>query len=340
MFISEIQAISPQNTYTNKGIYPIVVHNGNRYFAIEPNYSGIIPPNQLRRMGKSLRMGIGAAMPIVTKHSDIQGIILGSADGGLEDCIKFLNQIVLYNEGTLSPTGFVQSTPNAVAGNIASMTKNSGHNCTHVHGGHAFENALLDAFLLAETQQVEKILVGNIDEISDFNYSIEMQGNWFKSEETNNTTLLESNTPGTVCGESACMFLLQSHALHYYAQICDIDIFSFPESNEVEQRFHAFLQKNAITTQSISRVYLGYNGDSRYDFQYKKIETLCSYASNIHTFKNLVGEHPTSIAFAVYLASLELHNLPSTNIPCYTLIYNQYKNKQHTFILLQGKNSA
>lgn len=336
MFITEIQAISPQNTYTNKGIEPIVIHNGNRYYAIEPNYTGIIPPNQLRRMGKSLRMGIGAAMPIVNKHAEIQAIILGSADGGLEDCIKFLNQIVLYNEGTLSPTGFVQSTPNAVAGNIASTTHTTGHNCTHVHSGQAFEHALIDACMLSETQGVTSILVGNIDEISDFNYSIEMQGNWFKTEETNSASLLQTQTPGTVCGESSCMFLLQSYAHDYYAKICDIEVFSFPQSNEVVQRLHAFLQKHTISLQDISSVYLGYNGDIRFDSQYTSVEVLCATNTRVHTFKNLVGEHPTAIAYALYLASIELRENQDSKKPQYTLIYNHYKNTQHSFILLRG----
>lgn len=334
MYITELQAISPQNSYTNNSIEPATIHTGNKYAAIEPSYTGIIPPNQLRRMGKSLRMGIGAAMPIVTKYPEIQGIIIGSSDGGLEDCIKFLNQIVLFNEGTLSPTGFVQSTPNSVAGTLASMSMNTGHNCTHVHRGHAFENALIDAIILHEIKGLHTILVGNSEEISEFNYNIEAQGNWFKTEETNSHTLLQSNTPGTVCGESSCMFLLQSHALDYYAKLCDIDIFSFPSPQDIHIRIEKFLKRNHIAQNNISNMYLGYNGDCRTDILYKAVENKCAPTTNIYTFKNLVGEHPTAIAYAVYKAALHLHHTHTLHTPHYSLIYNHYKNEQHSLILL------
>ena len=62
----------------------------------------------------------------------------------MEDCIKFLNQIVEYKEGLLTPANFVQSTSNAAAAQIALVTKNHQYNITHVHRGLAFENALMD----------------------------------------------------------------------------------------------------------------------------------------------------------------------------------------------------
>ncbi len=60
----------------------------NQLKAIEPTYENI-PPGMLRRMGKAVRMGVGVALPLVKQtDSIIDGIIIGTANGGMEDCIK------------------------------------------------------------------------------------------------------------------------------------------------------------------------------------------------------------------------------------------------------------
>ena len=134
MFIKDLACISPQRTY-NEAFFESEpqVHVGNRYAALEPGYGSLIPAGLLRRMGKAVRMGVGTGLPLIQKNGALDGIILGTANGGLEDCLKFLNQIVDYEEGTLTPTNFVQSTPNSVAGNLALMSKNTGYNTTHVN---------------------------------------------------------------------------------------------------------------------------------------------------------------------------------------------------------------
>jgi len=67
-------------------------------------------------MGKSIRMGVGAALPLMSETDSVNGIIMGSANAGMEECVKFLNQIVQYEEGQLTPGNFVQSTGNVIAG--------------------------------------------------------------------------------------------------------------------------------------------------------------------------------------------------------------------------------
>src|SRR5947199_9689893 len=112
----------------------------------EPEYPGI-PPGVKRRMGKSVRMAVGAALPVLEKFPKPDGIIIATANGGMEDCIKFLNQIIEFNEGLLTPGSFVQSTSNAAAAQIALLTKNHHYNITHVHRGLAFESALMDIMM-------------------------------------------------------------------------------------------------------------------------------------------------------------------------------------------------
>ncbi len=97
MFVKDLYAISPQSTFDltfEAGEVLEIV--ADRYLAHEPNYLEFIPAGQLRRMGKAVRMGIGAGLPLIQRNEPLDGIIIGSANGGLEDCIKFLNQIVDY----------------------------------------------------------------------------------------------------------------------------------------------------------------------------------------------------------------------------------------------------
>src|SRR5450755_1269477 len=164
--------ISPQNSFPYPDLSQIRESKNNLLEVIEPAYPGI-PAGAVRRMGKSVRMAVGAALPLLEKHPQPDGIIIATANGGMEDCIKFLNQILEYKEGLLTPASFVQSTSNAAAGQIAMVTKNHNYNITHVHRGLAFENALLDVVMLLKENAEAGYLLGCTDEISACNYNID-----------------------------------------------------------------------------------------------------------------------------------------------------------------------
>lgn len=116
----------------------------NKLSVIEPGYDDI-PKNSLRRMGKSVRIGMGVALAVIKQAPVFNGIIIGTGNGGMEDSIIFLKQVVEYNEGLLTPAHFVQSTSNAVASQLSLASVNRGYNITHVHRGLAFEMAAIDA---------------------------------------------------------------------------------------------------------------------------------------------------------------------------------------------------
>lgn len=347
MFITDFSCISPQKTYDNAFFESdIKVYTGNRYAAIEPEYGSLIPAGLLRRMGKAVRMGVGTGLPLIQKNPDLDGIVLGTANGGLEDCLKFLNQIVDYKEGTLTPTNFVQSTPNAIAGNLALMSKNTGYNTTHVHSGLAFECALLDCMLLFNEKKAKSLLLGGIEEISEYNYNINYLGGSFKSEITSSQNLLQADSPGTVCGEGAALFVAKSKKSEDTdAQILDVDQISFPSAEELIGKINHFLVRNKLLAQEIDTVILGYSGDNRNDFWYDKLRQEFFLHSTIYTYKNLVGDYPTVSAFATWLAiqilsgkkipaELLFSNSSITQKTKNILIYNHHKGEQHGFILL------
>ena len=347
MFITDLKTISPQNTYNDELLNgEIHVIEEKVFTAIEPNYLDFIPKGLLRRMGKAVRMGVGTGLPLVKNHSDIEGILIGTANGGLEDCIKFLNQIVEYDEGVLTPTNFVQSTPNAVAGQLALMGENRGYNTTYTNGGLSFESALLDALLLFEEGQHNKLLIGGLEEISDYNYNIDSLADKYKEEIVPSNRLINSQSKGTICGEGASLFVVEREADNYLAEIVDVAQITYPTEEDLGKLLTDFLSKNKIKASSIDTVMLGYNGDIRHNKWYQFVDMNFFTNANILSFKNLIGDFRTSSAFATWLSAHTLNgsfkniqsvllrhsnNHPKKNI----LIYNHFDEVRHSFILMR-----
>ena len=347
IYIIDQTSISPQHTFDNT-IFEgqVKAHEGTRYLATEPDYTGIIPAGLLRRMGKAVRMGVGTGLQLLQRHSNVQGIILGTANGGLEDCLKFLNQIVDYSEGTLTPTNFVQSTPNAVAGNLALMNEVTGYNMTHVHKGLAFENALLDACMLLQEGKYGKLLIGSIEEISQYNYNIDSLNGFFKLEETSSENLLTSNTAGSVNGEGASWFVVSNESGEGpSAEVVDISQTGNLSLDEVEDWISAFLRKNNYGIKDIDLLIDGRSGDKDSDVFYTQIEETLFAEIPVATFKNLVGEYPTATAFAVWVTSHILNGKPIPDKMIWraknsdsldnVLIYNHFRGEQHSLMLLR-----
>lgn len=342
MFIKDLYAISPQLTHNlefEKGNFQ--VHPTGKILAIEPNYLEFIPAGQLRRMGKAVRMGIGAGWPLLQRNPELNGIIIGTANGGLEDCVKFLNQIVEYDEGVLTPTNFVQSTPNALAGQLALLSKNTGYNSTHVNGSLAFENALLDAQLYFEnSDQHQQLLVGAVEEISEYNYNIDLLAGRYKTEVISNEVLIQSTTVGSICGEGSTMFVLSNSPENAKAEIMDVMQCSFPSEQDLTSRIEFFLTENQLTPLDIDLVLLGNNGDASLDFWYNHVATNLFPTNATYTFKQYCGDYRTASAFGVYLATQILsgemkHSNSLKSYPKTVLVYNHFDGMRHGIILLR-----
>lgn len=338
MYFHKSSCISPQHTFGETDFLTIYKSENNWLTMREPNYLDI-PNGLLRRMGKAVRVGVGAAMPLLKAPNAVNGIIIGTANGGMEDCVKFLNQIITYNEGTLTPTNFVQSTTNAIAGQIGLLTKNTGYNATHVHRGLAFENALLDAYFQLREHTDQTLLVGGLDEISEYNYNIDFQAGWYKKEPTANTELLASNTPGSLAGEGAAFFTASAQPGGAVAKLESVKTMHCSEPETVKY----WLQKMA-KRYAVDLVFLGENGDVRLADFYKNARDIFA-ATPALPYKHLCGEYPTSSAFALWLAIQTLEQrctLPFMGSSMLKsaaktiLIYNTYHQEQHSVMVVSA----
>jgi hypothetical protein len=343
MYITDLACISPQLTFTEEFLSgKLIANSGTRYPSIEPDYKGIISGSSLRRMAKALRMGVGAGALLLNRNPKPDGIILGTAYGGLDHCLKFLNQIVDYNESTLTPTNFVQSTPNNIASQLSLSSSNSGYNMTHVHKGHAFEAALVDALMFLDENRDSSLLVGAAEEISEYNYSIDDQAGLYKKEETTAATLLRSRTPGTVCGEGAAMYMVSSvPPATPSVRIKEVGMLNNPDLTELKDAVYRILSENGYRASDIRHYLAGYSGDIRNDFWYDDIaDNLFRHTSPI-TFKQWTGDYPTASAFAVWLGCHILKGTAEHLFPHAVggplLIYNHYLGTQHSLILLDSR---
>jgi hypothetical protein len=343
-YIHQTSCISPQQTFSDIDIDRLNGLMDNKLKVIEPSYEGI-PPNVLRRMGKAVRIGVGAALPLLRANAEpMDGIIIGTSNGGMEDCINFLNQIIDYDEGMLTPTNFVQSTPNAIASQLGFLSKNKGYNITHVHRGLSFENAIIDTAMQLKEKTGNNYLLGGVDEISTYNYNIEWLGGWYKKELSSNKDLYSPASSGSIAGEGAAMFLVNNKPANALAKLQAIHIFQTSDEILVSEQLSRFLQTILQPGEKIDLFLSGENGDSRLLKYYISCEAVLDRDITVARFKHMSGEFPTSPAIALWLACniLNQNHLPQHMLKTDSqkkevnkiLIYNSYKGLQHSFMLV------
>jgi hypothetical protein len=344
LYINRTICFSPQHTYPETELDRLADSKDNQLLVKEPVYDNI-PPAALRRMGKAVRMSVGAALPLLKNSPLPDGIIIGTANGGIEDCIKFLNQIIEYNEGLLAPGNFVQSTSNAPAAQIALITKNKNYNSTKTHRGLAFENALLDACMLLDENREDTYLVGSVDEISSYNFNIDRLAGCFRKEIVSNRHLFDNPAEGTLAGEGSLMMLVSRGAKGARARLDALQTIHTRDEALVKETGKKFLERNGISPTAPCLLMTGENGDIRQEKYYQCVESLFSPDIPVARFKHLSGEYCTASSFGFWLATEILHTgkIPEPVLKkgerqtCKKiLLYNNYLGFQHAFILLSA----
>ncbi|UII27327.1 beta-ketoacyl synthase chain length factor [Fulvivirga maritima] len=347
MFIRDMSCISPQETYYGALFTEgVKFYNDPQLLANEPSYKGIIPMGLLRRMSKLVRMSVATGMPLMEQNNDVDAVIFASSNGSVDHSLRFLNQIIDYNEGTLTPTDFVQSTPNCVAGMLALMGKKRGYNTTHVNQGLCFESSVLDAKMLLEEGNCKALLIGGGEEQSSSNYNIESQRNLFKKEEISTEHLLKSGTQGTLPGEGVTMFVAEANRSdRSIAEVVDVDSIQHVDEVMVEDKIKQFLSRNHLDVNDLDALVLGRNGDVVADRFYDHVEKHLFKEQNLYVYKHLSGDYYSVPAFSLWIAAMLITGSALPDICLWKnagkkefkhiLLYNNCEGKQHGFILLK-----
>jgi 3-oxoacyl-[acyl-carrier-protein] synthase II len=345
-YINSSACISHYNTIDDHFFFEETspVPSGNFLFVTPPVYKDYIPANTIRRTSHILKMGISAGLMCLgnSGRKETDAIIVGTAMGCFEDTDKFLHSINDNDERMLTPTSFIQSTHNTVAGQLALLVKCHGYNFTYVHQNLSFEYALLDALLLLKEGEAHNILVGGVDElIQPLCELFERAGHIKKTEDLGKPTW-NSDSRGYVAGEGAAFFNLSSKQTGTsLAKISGVKtIQKITGANELSDQSTFFLKELGLKKEDISLVLSGINGDSEKDSHLKQFNQ--NIGLPIAYFKNLCGEYFTASSFALWLASKIMHKqrvpacvLPGGNAPAelkHILIVNYYQDQQYSMI--------
>ncbi|ELR71309.1 3-oxoacyl-(acyl-carrier-protein) synthase-like protein [Fulvivirga imtechensis AK7] len=334
-YISGTAAITPQHTFdTGRYLEEWVDHQTSYLSATEPAYREIIDPKLLRRMSRIIKMSVASAYKAMQMAKvEIPGaVIVGTGLGCVQDTEKFLKEIIDNEEGILSPTAFIQSTHNTIAGQIALMLQCPNHNFTFSNRGHSFENALEDALLQLQ-EGVEHVLVGGADEITPIVH--ELMGS-IRCVSINQEDQL------SVLGEGAAFFILtKDQNEQSFAAIEDTVAFNNPLVDDVRGKVVQFLDRNELASADIDLVLMGHNGvaDGFFDAMGDLMKE-----NAIAQFKNISGESFTASAYGHHLAAVMLQKQQVFQNTLVSgkfggsldriLLYNHYKGVNHTLTLL------
>lgn len=140
----------------------------------------IISKGQVRRMSSASRNAISMChelWPLGNQHKPFS-FHIGTGLAMIQDTEKFLHAIIAYNEESVSPTQFIQSTHNTIGGQLALLYNSHAHNMTFSQGITSYLDAYKDAQYMANDFPNEDILCGAIDEIN------ELAGKIYKAQNT------------------------------------------------------------------------------------------------------------------------------------------------------------
>lgn len=347
VYINSAACISAQDTLNENFFRNLKPENSIQVLkAIEPNYKEFIPPAASRRMSKTVKMS-SVASQYALKEAGIENpdaIITGTGMGCSQDSEKFLKNVLDNHEEFLTPTYFIQSTHNTVAGQIALGLQCHAYNFTYVNTSSSLEFSFLDGKLQINDGEAENVLVGSTDEQTERVMELYKLNKTIKKEENLPVDFLNSETEGVIWGEGASFFVLGKEKTESsYAQLTDIQITNKLDLEETQQFIEDFLAKNNLTNNDIDAVILGFSGDSESDIYYKNAMGLFENSALLY-YKHLSGEFNTASSFSTFMAC---HILKNQEIPEVMMInsvkkdgiknillYNHLGGSDHSLVLL------
>ncbi|GEN75881.1 beta-ketoacyl synthase N-terminal-like domain-containing protein [Chryseobacterium hagamense] len=315
--------------------------------AIEPVYKEFIPPAMIRRMSKTVKMS-SVASSYALKEAGVENpdaIIVGTGMGCSQDSEKFLKNVLDNNEEFLTPTYFIQSTHNTVAGQIALGLQCHAYNFTYVNSSSSLEFSMLDAKLQVTDGEAEHVLVGSTDEQTERTMGLYELNKTIKKQEDLPVDYLSSTTNGVVWGEGASFFVLSKEKKDSsYARLKDIKITNRLDLEETQSFIEDFLAENNLTFNEVDAVILGFSGDAESDVYYTKAMDRFTDSVLLY-YKHLSGEFNTASGFSTFMACriLKKQEIPEVmrinevkkegvkNI----LLYNHLGGNDHSLALLE-----
>lgn len=278
IFLKTYSTISHQPTFQEENCWNIMKPLAMDTSLMAPDYKTLISPAALRRMSPVLKMAVVAAKTCQQRvESPFDAIIIGTALGCLTDTEKFLVTIHASTSGVYSPTAFIQSTHNTIAGQISLELKNHSYNMTHTQNSLSFEVALADAVLCIKDDHKKNVLVGAADEAISFLENLQPE-------------LIPNQFPLT---SGASVFVLQNENSSDGIELTDTEVW-FDTENNTDEIINRFLTKNGCSSSDIELVLFA--GEAPSGFK------------NLKNYVEYCGFFYSASAFAFHLAADFLNN--------------------------------
>ncbi|MDB2606335.1 beta-ketoacyl synthase chain length factor [Zobellia sp.] len=349
VYIHSVGSVSAQKTFENDAfLNEIREFNDTTVHVIDPNYKEFIPPAAARRMARGIKMSTVSSKNALAEAGldNVDAIIVGTGLGCIGDSERFVSDIIKNDEQYLTPTRFIQSSHNTVAGQIALGLGCKGHNFTFVHSAVSFESSLIDAKMMLENNEANTVLVGGVDELVDHHVETHRLIGHIKKEPVASKDLLESKTEGMVMGEGSHFFVLSTEKTpSCYSELVAVRTYNTLSKERVEEKIQFFLERQELAIKDIDLVLLGNNGDVNYDGYYEQLSTTLFKDTSQAYYKHLSGEFDTATGFGFWLANkilktqnvpdvVKLNSIEASSIQT-ILIYNQYRGENHSLTLIR-----
>ncbi|GAO41181.1 beta-ketoacyl synthase chain length factor [Flavihumibacter petaseus] len=348
IYMKSASAVCAQDIFRKDTIPDTLATTGNNVLnLLEPDYRQYFSIMQLRRMSKLTKAGLVTAIEAL-RQSGIEkpeAIITGTGKGSLTDTEKFLKSIDEFEEGTLNPSPFIQSTYNSLNGLIGLHHDVDCYNTTYVHRGFSLEHAILDAILQIREHQISNALVGSFEEITTQHFTIKHKLGYWRKEKVAPESLFNTDASGSIAGEGTFFFTLSAAPENSLAEIRGLRLLFEPDHEAVAAAMKSLLTENQLTIEDVDVVVSGRNGDNRFDHYYDALESVSLNHTHITTFKNISGEFDTASGFALWMAASILKNQEihpqalyrkgTTSTFRHLLIYNHFYGEQHALYLLK-----
>ena len=354
IYINSIKQISVQKPLVDDWFEKPIFYSENYVRAIEPDYKQFFTPNEARRMGKILKRALLVSREVMRESgiTNPDAIITGTGLGCIENTEIFLDKLVREGEELLNPTHFMQSTHNTIASLVAIDAKCHGYNSTYAHKGISFECALQDAFLQMQSGKIQTALVGAHDEMTPAYFTLLKKAGYLDNENQ------------TFAGETAVAMMLSTKKTEN--TLCEIEavgkVYGDVRFSDIRQSEIGQSDNRKSEIGNPDYIMVGTNGNPETDKIY--FENCAKLFPNVPLlqYKTIFGENYTAPAFGVYAAAICLQqgvipehlririsdcrmsenrisdNRKSDNQISKILCYNQFENKNHTFILLSKKS--
>jgi len=279
MYITAASTISHQHTFRNKGFSAKLTELSPSSELITPDYSAFIPANERRRMSDVLKMAIACSIDCLeqTGINQPDAIIVGTSMGCCVHTKNFLDKIISANDGPLSPTSFIVSTHNTIAGQISLLLKNHGYNMTHTQNSLSFEHSLIDGMLCIK-DGYNNVLVGGADEEENTIYNMKER---LKDENIHLTS-------------GSSFFILSKEKINPVS-VHLVEVGSFGLINNLSKTVMEFLNANNISVNEIDLVLYANSEEQKT----KELEMIFE-KRKIFDYQKITGTYYTNPAFAMH----------------------------------------